>query len=102
MNIKKLIESIDKLLEPATFTDDERKNLKEVVEVIKNHITFDKVIPVGTGSQGTFEYDFEKDGKTLGHCEIINSGIRIRLFHPELNIIVKDAKEAEEKLNKIS
>ena len=98
MDIKKLIESLNEFLEPATVTDNERKNLEEVAEVLKKYISFDKEREVGTETQGTFEIDFEKEGKPVGHCEIIKAGIRIRLFNPELNIVVQDSFEAEEKL----
>ena len=101
MDIKKLIESLDEFLEPATVTDNERKNLAEVAEVFKKYISFDKEREVGAETQGTFEIDFEKEGKPVGHCEIIKAGIRIRLFDPELNIVAQDAFEAEEKLKEI-
>lgn len=85
-------------LEPATFTDEEKKNLDAVVEVVKEKFGIDNVRGIGTHTQGTFEYDLDKDGKCVGLCEIVTDGIHIHMFNPKLDVIVKSAEEAKKVL----
>ena len=98
MNIKQLIEAFNGFLEPATFTDEEKKNLEAVLEIVKEKFGIDTVKEIGTHTQGTFEYDLEKDGNFVGLCEITSNGIHIHMFNPKYDIIVKDADEAKEML----
>lgn len=97
MDIKQLIEALS-AFEPATFTDEEKENLDAVVEVVKEKFGIDNVRGIGTHTQGTFEYDLDKDGKCVGLCEILTKGIHIHMFNPKLDIVVKDAEEAKAKL----
>lgn len=97
MDIKQLIEALS-AFEPAEFSHEERKNLYAVAEIVKRKFGIERIEEVGTESQGTFEYDLIKGEKTVGLVEILTKGIHIHMFTPEVDIIVKDAKEAEEKL----